>query len=350
MNALTPARQVISRAAAAVTVAALAVLPLLGASSYVVVTLTSILAYALLAMSISLVTGHAGLPTLAHAAYSGVGAYAVALTAKSITGDGLAQLLIAVLAGAGIAALSGWIAVRATKTFFLMLSLAVGELLHVLAVQWRDLTGGSDGLLAGGPFRLLGSGPLLLSGYVYWVALAVFVAFGAMVLVVVNSPFGAVLRGIRDNEPRMRSLGYATSWYKYAAWVLSGAVAGAAGWISMAQLPRLVAPAQLSFHLAGLLLLAVIIGGSSSMWGACLGAATVALMTNVLSQDLNGHGPLVLGLVFMIAVYVLPGGIAGLFSGRGTPPGSGHIADDDRPGEATVTVDAALDAAKPVTP
>lgn len=331
MNAVILARRWASPAAAVVAVVVLAALPFLGVSSYVVVTATSVLAYALLAMSISLVAGHAGLLTLAHAAYAGVGAYAVALSAKHVTSDGLLQLLIAVLAGAGIAAISGWIAVRASKAFFLMLSLAVGELLHVLALQWRDLTKGSDGLLAGAPFRLPGSGPVLLSGYVYWAALTVFVVFGALILVVVGSPFGAVLRGIRDNEPRMRSLGYATSWYKYGAWVFSGSVAGAAGWISVAQLPRLVAPQQLSFHLAGLLLLAVVIGGVCSMWGACLGAAAVALMTNVLSQDLDGRGPLVLGVVFVIAVYALPRGIAGLLEARGPSdrPTSGSAVDDE---------------------
>lgn len=339
MNAVNLARRAASPVAAVVVVVVLATMPLFGATSYVVVTATSVLAYALLAMSISFVGGHAGLLTLAHAAYAGVGAYAVALAARHVTGDGLVQLLIAVLAGAGIAAISGWIVVRATKTFFLMLSLAVGELLHVLALQWRDLTRGSDGLLAGGPFRLLGSGPVELSGYVYWVALAVFAVFGALVLVVVRSPFGAALRGIRDNEPRMRSLGYATSWYKYGAWIFSGAVAGAAGWIWVAQLPRLVAPAQLSFHLAGLLLLAVIIGGLDSMWGACLGAAAVALTTNVLSQDLGGHGPLVLGVAFVVAVYALPRGIAGLLRvrRRADPAASTTVGGENDPVPMTLT-------------
>jgi branched-chain amino acid transport system permease protein len=296
----------------AVVLVALAIAPLAGATVYAVVVLTNVLAFALLAMSISLVAGHTGLLTLAHAAYAGVASYAVVILAREVTQDGLLQLLVAVGAGAAIAAISGWIAIRATKTYFLMLSLAIGELLHVLALQWRDVTHGSDGLSAGAPFTLFGSDPVVLSGYVYWTALLVFVVFGGLLLIVVRSPFGAALRGIRDNEPRMRSLGYPTSTYKYGAWVLSGAVAGASGWISVSQLPRFVAPDQLSFHIAGLLLLAVVIGGLESMWGACLGAAVVVLMNNVVSQDLGGHGPLVLGTVFVIAVYVLPRGLAGI--------------------------------------
>ena len=307
-----PARSRWLRVAVALVVVALALVPLVGASTYSVVVLTGVLSYALLAMSISLVAGHTGLLTLAHAAYAGVASYAVALLSRAVTTDALLQLLAAVGAGAGVAALSGWIAVRASKTYFLMLSLAIGELLHVLALQWRSLTHGSDGLSAGQPFTVLGSGPIVLSGYVYWVCLAVVVVFGAVVVAVVRSPFGAALRGIRDNEPRMRSLGYPTSWYKYGAWVLSGAVAGASGWVAVAQLPRFVAPDALSFHVAGLLLLAVVIGGLESLWGACLGAAFVALMTNVVSQDLGGHGPLLLGVLFVVAVYVLPRGLAGI--------------------------------------
>ncbi|MFG3603773.1 branched-chain amino acid ABC transporter permease [Micromonospora chersina] len=318
-------------ATVAVVLVALALLPMIGASVYAVVVLTSVLSYALLAMSISLVAGHAGLLTLAHAAYAGVASYAVALLSRNVTSDALLQLVAAVGAGAGVAALSGWIAVRASKTYFLMLSLAIGELLHVLALQWRGVTHGSDGLSAGQPLTLFGSGPVVLSGYVYWLALAVFLAFGGLVLAVVRSPFGAALRGIRDNEPRMRSLGYPTSWYKYGAWVLSGAVAGASGWIAVAQLPRFVAPDALSFHVAGLILLAVVIGGLQSMWGACLGAAAVALMTNVVSQDLGGHGPLVLGILFLIAVYLLPRGLAGIGKGRRGRPGAIVPDDEDHP-------------------
>lgn len=333
------ARARLLKATVVVVMGAMALLPLVGASVYTVVVLTSVLSYALLAMSISLVAGHTGLLTLAHAAYAGVASYAVALLSRNVTSDAFLQLLAAVVAGAGVAALSGWIAVRASKTYFLMLSLAIGELLHVLALQWREVTHGSDGLSAGQPFTVLGSGPVVLSGYVYWLSLAVLVVFGGIVLAVVRSPFGAALRGIRDNEPRMRSLGYPTSWYKYGAWVLSGAVAGASGWIAVAQLPRFVAPDALSFHVAGLLLLAVVIGGLESMWGACLGAAVVALMTNVLSQDLGGHGPLVLGILFVIAVYALPRGLAGIGKGRRGRPDPLVPDDEDGPSPVDSGVD-----------
>lgn len=290
----------------------MALMPLLGAGVFTVTVLTDLLAYGLLAMSVSLVAGHAGLLTMAHAAYAGVGGYAAALLATSVTSDGLAQLGTAVGAGVLIAALTGWITARASKVYFLMLSLAIGELLYVVAVQWRPVTHGSDGLSAGTPLTFLGSGPILLSGYVYWIAMAVFLVFAGLVLLVIRSPFGKALRGIRDNEARMSSLGYPTAWYKYAAWVFSGGIAGAAGWLLIAQLPRFIAPDELSFYQAGLLLLAVVIGGSESMWGACLGAAILVVMNEVVSQRLGGNGPLVLGAIFVVAVYALPRGIAGI--------------------------------------
>lgn len=310
---MTSRRRVPLSAAAAVAIlAVVGAAPLMGAGVYTVVVLTNVLAFALLAVSVSLVAGHAGLLSLAHAAYAGVAGYAVVLLARAGADDAALQLLAAVLAGAAIAALTGWIVVRATGTFFLMLSLAVGELLHVLAVQWREVTQGSDGVTAGSAFTVFGSEPVVLSGYVFWAAFGVFVCFVGLVGCVIRSPFGATLRGIRDNEARMRSLGYPTPRYKYAVWVLSGAVAGAAGWISVAQLPRFATPGQMSFHVASLLLLAVVIGGMSSLWGVCIAATVVVLMTDVVSQDLGGRGPLLLGVSFVLAVYLLPRGIAGV--------------------------------------
>lgn len=312
--------------------------PLLGVSAYSAVVLTTVLGYALLAMAINLMAGHTGLLTLAHCAYAGVGAYASVLVARNLTQNGLVQLLIAVAAGAAVAAVTGWIAVRASKTYFLMLSLAIGELLHILAQQWRSVTKGSDGLSAGGPFEFGAGGPVVLAGYVYWIAFAVFLVFGGLILVVIRSPFGSALRGIRDNEPRMRGLGYPTARYKYLAWILSGCVAGAAGWIITAQMPRFVEPTQIAFHMSGLMLLAVVIGGLGSMWGACVGAAIVILMTDVVSQDLGGHGPLVLGVIFVVAVYLLPRGLAGLRRRRkanpaSPPPDEGSTVDSGEPVE-----------------
>lgn len=304
----------------AVVLLVVGLLPLLGAGVFTVVIGTQILAYALLVMSVNLMAGVTGLLTLAHAAYFGVGAYAAVLTARHVSANALTQLGVAVAAGGLVAAATGWIAVRTSGTYFLMLSLAIGELLYTVAQKWDAVTGGSDGLAAGAPLELAPGSPMTLPGLVYWWAFAVFCVFGGLLLLLVRSPFGTALRGIRDNEPRMRAIGYPTPNYKYAAYVLSGVIAGAGGYLLVAQAPRFISPDRLSFHIAGLVLLAAVIGGLGSMWGSCFGAALIVLVGDVLSQDLGGHGPMVLGAVFVLAVYVLPRGVAGLRRRRRPDP------------------------------
>ncbi|MDQ3463463.1 MAG: branched-chain amino acid ABC transporter permease, partial [Actinomycetota bacterium] len=270
--------------------------------------LARILTFALLAVSLDLLVGITGLPSLGHAAYFGIGAYTAGWLSINVTSEAPVPLLAATAAGALAAAATGWLAVRSSGIFFLMLTLAIGELIFQLAQQWESVTGGSNGLYGIPAVRVAGS-PLTEVGFVYWYLLAAFVLGYAVLQVVSASPFGAVLRGIRDNEPRMRSLGYSPFRYKLAAFVLAGAVAGLAGGMLAAQ-QRLVTTADLGFTTAALALLAVVIGGAGTLWGACLGAALVVLIRDALGPRLDGHGPLVLGLVFILAVYLLPRGFA----------------------------------------
>jgi branched-chain amino acid transport system permease protein len=293
-----------------------AVLILAGAplflAPYATTTLTRVLVFALLAASLDLLVGIAGLPSLGHAAYFGVGAYAAAWFTKNVSAAGPVPLLVALGAGAVAAAATGWIAVRTQGTFFLMLTLAIGEIVAQTAETWESVTGGSNGLYGVPNTRVAGS-PLDVAG-VYWYVLAAFLLGFVLLWLVSRSPFGAALRGIRDNEPRMRALGYATRQYKYLAFVIAGAVAGLAGGLLAAQ-QRLVTPSDLGFTTAALALLAVIIGGAGSLWGPCLGVALVIIVRDVIGPDIDGHGPLVLGLVFILVVYLLPRGVAG-FLGR----------------------------------
>lgn len=281
--------------------------------------LARILIFALLAVSLDLLVGITGLPSLGHAAYFGIGAYTAGWLSINVTAQAPVPLLAAAAAGAVAAALTGWLAVRSSGIFFLMLTLAIGELIFQLAQSWESVTGGSNGLYGVPAVRLAGT-PLTLTGYVYWYVLAGF-AVGYVVLRVVGaSPFGSVLRGIRDNEPRMRSLGYSPFRYKLAAFVVAGAIAGLAGGLLAAQ-QRLVTTADLGFTTAALALLAVVIGGAGTLWGACLGAALVVLIRDALGPSLDGHGPLVLGAVFILAVYLLPKGFAGITLPRRAPTG-----------------------------
>jgi branched-chain amino acid transport system permease protein len=295
-------------------IAALAIAPLV-LDTYAVSMLTRMMVFALLAASLDLLVGITGLPSLGHGAYFGAGAYAAGWIAIHVTRSGPVALLAAVVVGAVIALIAGSVAVRARGVFFLMLTLAFGEIVEQLAQSWTSVTGGSDGLYGIPATRFAGAA--LADPHAFaWYVLAVFVAGMAILRCIVASPFGATLRGIRDNEPRMRALGYRTYHYKLAAFVIAGAIAGLAGGLLAGQ-QRLVTPHDLGFATSVPVLLAVIIGGEATAWGPCAGAAIVVLLRDVLGPSLGGHGSLVLGVVFVAVVFVMPGGLARLRSARG---------------------------------
>jgi branched-chain amino acid transport system permease protein len=289
------------------TTAGVAVVVLLAApfflAPYATTTLTRMLVFALLAASLDLLVGTVGLPSLGHAAYFGVGAYAAGWISLHATAAAPIGLLAAAALGAVVAAAAG---------------AALAEIVQQLAESWEPVTGGSNGMY-GIPATRLGGMPLTNVATTYWYVLSWFV-FGLLILWALSaSPFGATLRGIRDNEPRMRALGYRSARYKLAAFVCAGAVAGLAGGLLATQ-QRLVTPADLGFTTSALALLAVVIGGAGTIWGPCLGAALVILIRDTFGPSLGGHGPLVLGLVFIAVVYGLPGGLDGMrrkaFAGR----------------------------------
>jgi branched-chain amino acid transport system permease protein len=298
---------------AAAVLVVLAAAPLFLAP-FATTTLTRVLVFALFAVSLDLLVGVTGLPSLGHAGYLGAGAYAAGWVSINVTAEAPVPLLVGAVVGALAAALTGWVTVRSAGIFFLMLTLAIGETLQQLADSWESVTGGADGLTGVPSVRVAGT-PLADVGYTYWYVLVVGALGFGLVALLARSPFGAALRGIRDNEPRMRALGYPTSLHKYAVFVVAGGVAGVAGSLLVAQ-QRLVTPADLGFTTASFALLAVIIGGAGSLWGACLGAALVIVVRDALGPSLDGHGTLVLGIVFVLVVYLLPRGAAGLRARR----------------------------------
>lgn len=301
---------VLTRIAYAAVLALLVLVPwVLG--QYAVATLSRILIFAVLAMSVNLLTGIAGLPTLGQSAYFGVGAYTGALVAINVSAVGVVQLVVATLAGAVAAAVTGPVAIRARGVPFLMITLAIGEIAYSAAGRMESVTRGTDGLSGIPPLVFTPGGEGTVNeGLVYYYVLAAFVVCFVLVQVLLRSPLGLTLRGLRDNEPRLRAIGYRTTGYALAAYVLAGAVAGAAGSL-WATSQRFVSPGDMGFDVAALALLAVIIGGVGSMWGACVGAALVILTRDYLGGMLAGRGPLLLGILFVIAVYLLPRGIAG---------------------------------------
>lgn len=278
---------------------------------YTVATLSRVLIFAVLAMSVNLLTGIAGLPTLGQSAYFGVGAYTGAIVAINVSAVGVVQLILAAGAGAVAAAVTGPVAVRARGVPFLMITLAIGEIAYFAAGRLEGITRGTDGLSGVPPLVFVPGGEGTVNeGLVYYYVLGIFIVVFTLIHVLLRSPFGLSLRGLRDNEPRLRAVGYRTTGYALAAYVIAGAIAGAAGSL-WASAQRFVAPGDMGFEVAALALLAVIIGGVGSMWGACLGAALVILTRDYLGGMIAGRGPLLLGILFVVTVYLLPKGIAG---------------------------------------
>ncbi|MEV0395291.1 branched-chain amino acid ABC transporter permease [Polymorphospora rubra] len=307
---MTMTSTTIRRLAVPLVVVAAAVPPFV-TGAYAISTLTQILAFSLLVMSMVLLMGVAGMPTIGQAGFFGVGGYATGLLASRFIDNSPLLLLTSAAVGAAAAGLTGWLLVRVRGTYLLMLTLAIGELLALVAIARVALTGGSDGLANIPTLSLIPGVELRHVAVVYWYVVAVVLLLAATIALLIRSPFGRALEGIRDNEPRMRALGYSTARYKYAAFCVSGAFAGMAGSLWVTQ-TLFISPADMNFHASSLALVALIVGGSQSLWGAVAGSALIIVVQNMLPISMQGLGPVVLGAVLVLVVYLLPSGIAGL--------------------------------------
>ena len=309
--------RLLARPAAPVRLLAVAVVVWLvalpfGSSAYTVGVVGRILAFGLFVASLDLLVGIAGLPSLGHAAFFGIGAYAAALLARDVTAVGPAQLALAAVIGAAAAGVTGLVTIRSRGVYFLMLTLAMGELVRQLADSWTSLTGGTNGVAGVPALQLVpGGGPVEIAGHIYWYVLAVAALAYGLLAAVRASAFGQALRGVRDNEDRMRALGYSVTALKLRALLVAGGFAGLAGSLWVTQL-RFVSPADVGFTTSAVALLCVIIGGRGSLWGSVAATALVILVRDELGAVIGGRGPLVLGLTFIAVVYLLPGGLSGL--------------------------------------
>ncbi len=293
-----------------VMIAVLAALPFV-ASVQSLVLMNRILVIGLMAASLVVLLGSTGLPSLGHGTFAGIGGYAAALVAIHWTTGAISQVVVAIAASAAVAAAIGWIAVRSGGIYFLLLTLTIGQLAFYLVESLSSITGGANGLAGVPPAALpLGLPTLDAPALVYWYVLGVTLLGYVLLRSLVRSPFGLVLNGIRDNERRMVALGYRTGLYKYAAFSVAGAVAGLAGALNVTQ-QQFVSPDDVGYHLSALLMLAVIIGGRTSLLGAFAGAAVIVLVQNELSAYFAGYGEVLLGAVFVAIILFMPSGIEG---------------------------------------
>jgi branched-chain amino acid transport system permease protein len=299
---------------------ALALLPL-AAEGFYLQFATKIMIVAIFAVSLDLLVGHAGLVSLGHALYFGLGAYALMLLSPATQAASLPLSLgAAVGVGALAALIVGLLVLRTSGVYFIMVTLAFGQMAYY-AVHDSKYLGGSDGkyVYVRPTLELMGWKPFDLERPVefYYVTLALLALVYLFVRMLLASPFGRVIAGIRANEQRMRAVGFGTYRYKLVCFVIAGALAGLAGWLAAAQ-DGVVNPEMLSWHQSGQLLMMVILGGSGTPAGPLLGAAVFKLL-ELLLQGWSKHWQLALGTFIVLAVLFLPRGLSQLVEARKRP-------------------------------
>jgi branched-chain amino acid transport system permease protein len=269
---------------------------------------------ALFAMSLDLLLGYTGLPSLGHAAYFGATAYTVGLLSLRVIQNFWITFPAGLAVAALIGALFGLLALRTRASYFLMITLALAQVLWGIAFGWRSMTGGDDGLPGiprpdlGLPWSLAGVTPF------YYFVLVVVAIAGFLLWIIVSSPFGYALRGIRESESRMLALGYNVWRYKYLAFILASLFAGLAGGLFVYD-NSYVGPRYLDITLSASVLLMVILGGAGTLIGPALGGCLVVLLENLVSAYTN-RWVLVLGIIYVVVTLYAPQGIFGLYQKR----------------------------------
>jgi branched-chain amino acid transport system permease protein len=289
-------------AAAAVILALAAAAPAL--SAYQLDLLTQMLIYAIFAMSLDILLGYTGLPSLGHAAYFGLAAYATAIISLRFSVSFVLAAPAGVAASLIAAALFNLLALRTSRGYYLMITLALSQLLWSLAVSWTELTGGDNGL----PGVERPSAITSAAGFFY-LTLLVFVVSTFALSVLVRSPVGYALKGVRENEGRMLALGYDVWKYKYFASLVAALFAAVAGELFL-YLNGFVSPSALSVTASAQVLMMVLVGAAGTLFGPILGAVVFVLLQYVVSSYTQ-RWLFVIGFIYVIiALYAPQGALA----------------------------------------
>ena len=292
----------------------LALFPLLAGTFYLQL-VAKIMIMAIFAMSLDLLVGYTGLVSFGHAAFFGIGAYALFVLSPQYAAASLYwSLPVAIGAAAAAALVIGALVLRTSGVSFIMVTLAFAQMLFYYVIGSTAL-GGSDGvyIYVKPSLALFGWVPVSLdqpAGF-YYVALVALAVTYIVLRFATQSLFGHALRGIRSNESRMRALGFATYGYKLAAFVIAGTLAGLAGYLDAAQF-GFVNPDLFGWRLSGEVLMMVILGGMGTLYGSVLGAFALVLLQDGLT-DVTRHWLLPFGLFIILVALLLPHGISGLW-------------------------------------
>jgi branched-chain amino acid transport system permease protein len=296
-------------AALAVAAVALALGPLAGMPNFVQALVIEILIFSILALSLDIMLGHTGLVSFGHAAFFGVAAYGLGIAAGRMTPELMVTVPVGLAAAVLLAIPLGWLSIRLSGFYFLMITFAFAQMVYVVAFRWKWLTGGSDGLLIPSA-TFLGLPALRSREALYYTTLAAFLLSCIGMISILRTQFGRALAGIRENTLRMRALGYNVRRYKLIAFVIAAGFGGIAGVLN-SQFNLFIAPESVHWTQSALVLVMVLIGGSGYFLGPIIGATIVILLQHWLSSYTEYWG-LVLGLLFIALISGAREGIAGI--------------------------------------
>ncbi len=275
---------------------------------------TRILAYAIAAMALDLILGYGAMVSFGHAAYLGFGAYAVAILSRYGVNDLIVQILFAAGLSALFAFVTGAISLRTRGVYFIMITLAFGQMAFFFFIS-LSAYGGDDGVGLAQRSTVLGMDLLKSDFGLYYVTLALLIGLFALCHRIVGSRFGRVLTGIRENPTRMEAIGYSPFRYQLTAFIISGCITAVAG-VLLANQAQFVSPAFMSWHRSGELIVMVVLGGVGTLAGPIAGAVA-ALMLEEWLGALSEHWKLFFGIFLVVMVLFSPRGITGLLEQLG---------------------------------
>lgn len=284
----------------------LAFLPL-GIPTFARSLLIQILIYTIFAMSYDMLLGYMGLVSFGHSAFWGTGAYVVGIVSREhITTSFWLTLLICIAAGIVFSLIFGFLSMRTSGIYFAFVNLAFSQALFSLSFKWRALTGGEDGISGiARPWDLKGMG-------FYYFIFAFFMICFLLIRWITSARYGHILIGIRENEQRMKAIGYNTWAYKYSGYVVASIFGTIAGFL-FAYYNKFVSPEDFAFTITGMALLMVLIGGKANQWGCLIGSAIIVLLYQMISTYTK-HWLLVVGIIFVIVVLFARQGLLGYVS------------------------------------
>ncbi|HEX6843149.1 MAG TPA: branched-chain amino acid ABC transporter permease [Stellaceae bacterium] len=266
------------------------------------------LCFALFACAFNLLIGYVGLLSFGHAAYFGAAAYVTAYAVKAWGFDPLSGILLGTASATVLGTVFGWLAIRRQGIYFAMVTLALAQMVYFVALQ-APFTGGEDGIQAVPRGYLFGVIDLSQPYTMYYFVLAVFLIGFAIIYRTIDSPFGQVLKAIRENEPRTISLGYKTDRYKLLAFILSAMLAGLAG-STKSLVFQLASLTDVQWQMSGEVVLMTLLGGLGTVLGPVVGAFISITMENYLAQ-FGSWVTVIQGAIFVVCVLTFRRGVVG---------------------------------------